>query len=73
MTDTLVTVKMLQGLAGEHIALSPGDLIDVPAAQAKLWAEHGIAEAAAQPRTGTVQPPRTTRAEPHRVGPPRSV
>jgi len=39
-----VTVKMLQGMAGERLTLEPGDLCEVTAAQAKLWAEHGVAE-----------------------------
>jgi len=39
-----VTVKMLQGMAGELLTLEPGDLYEVPPAQAKLWAEHGVAE-----------------------------
>jgi hypothetical protein len=39
-----VTVRMLQGMAGEQLTLEPGDLYEVPAAQAKLWAEHGVAE-----------------------------
>jgi hypothetical protein len=39
-----VTVKMLQGMAGERLTLEPGDLYQTTRAQAKLWAEHGVAE-----------------------------
>jgi hypothetical protein len=41
---TTVTVRMLQGMAGERLTLEPGDLYEVTAAQAKLWAEHKVAE-----------------------------
>jgi hypothetical protein len=44
MTVGTVTVRMLQGMAGEHLTLEPGDLYETTAAQAKLWAEHGVAE-----------------------------
>jgi len=35
---------MLQGMAGEQLTLEPGDLYETTAVQAKLWAEHGVAE-----------------------------
>ena len=39
-----VTVRMLQGMAGEQLTLEPGDLYKTTAAQARVWAEHGVAE-----------------------------
>ncbi len=39
-----MTVRMLQGMAGEQLTLEPGDLYETTAVQAKLWAEHGVAE-----------------------------
>jgi hypothetical protein len=39
-----VTVRMLQGMAGEQLTLEPGDLYRTTAAQAKIWADHGVAE-----------------------------
>jgi len=44
MTTRTVTVCMLQGMAGEQPTLEPGDLYKTTALQAKLWAEHGVAE-----------------------------
>jgi hypothetical protein len=41
---TMVTVRMLQGMAGEHLTLEPGDLYQTTVAQAKLWADHRVAE-----------------------------
>ena len=40
----MVTVRMLQGMAGEQLTLEPGYLYDTATVQAKLWAEHGVAE-----------------------------
>ena len=39
-----VKVKMLQGMVGEQLTLEPGDLYETTPAQAKIWAEHAVAE-----------------------------
>ena len=39
-----VVVRMLQGMAGEHLVLEPGDLYRTTVKQAEIWATHDVAE-----------------------------
>jgi len=68
---------MLQGMAGEQLTLEPGDLYETTAAQAKIWAEHGVAKLVkpAPQRQGTGLKPRPTPAEPRSATqtPPRTT
>jgi len=57
-----VTVRMLQGMAGEQLTLDPGDLYQTTPAQVKIWAEHGVAEIVkAAPKDGPAGATATTR------------
>jgi len=56
-------VKILKGLAGEPAARS-GDIIELDAATAKRFVEHGIAEYVAKAAKGKTSPPKAEGAEP---------
>jgi hypothetical protein len=47
-----LVVRMLQGMAGEHLVLEPGDLYRTTPEQAEIWATHDVAEIVKQESKG---------------------